>query len=225
MRITIIYDNESRDEKLKADWGFSCLIEHSGINLLFDTGTSGAILMENMKTIGVDPESIHEVFISHVHFDHAGGLSTFLNANGKVKVYAPSLMRGIRPAREVVYIEKPMWLNEHFYTTGLLENPKQESGFQTVNGMMEQSLAIKTEKGLAVVVGCSHPGVRNILNAVRPAGTPYALIGGLHGFDDFDALKDLTDVCPTHCTQHIAEIKSLFPDKFVRGGVGEVLEA
>ena len=146
MKITILYDNETRIEGLKADWGFSCLIECYGINLLFDTGTNGTLLLGNMKTLGIDPASIHEVFISHIHFDHAGGLSSFLNENGRVKVYAPSPLRGIGPAREVIYIDKPMKLNPHFYTTGLLNN-------------MEQSLAIQTERGLVVVVGCSHPGV------------------------------------------------------------------
>ncbi|UCE24222.1 MAG: MBL fold metallo-hydrolase [Candidatus Zixiibacteriota bacterium] len=224
MRLTIIYDNESRNEKLKADWGFSCLIESDGINLLFDTGTSGALLMEHMKVIGIDPQSIDEVFISHIHFDHAGGLATFLNANGNVTVYAPSPVRGIRPAREVVYINEPMWLNEHFYTTGLLGSEELSPDFQNMMGLMEQSLAIQTEKGLVVVAGCSHPGVGNILDAVKTVGTPYALIGGLHGFDDFDVLKDLSVICPTHCTQHIAEIESLYPGEFVRGGVGEILE-
>ena len=211
MKITILYDNESRIDGLKADWGFACLIQCYGINLLFDTGTNGALLLANMKALAIDPASIQEVFISHVHFDHAGGLSSFLNENGEVKVYAPSPLRGISPAREVIYIDKPMKLNQHFYTTGLLNN-------------IEQSLAIQTDKGLVVVVGCSHPGVENILKAVKPHGTPYALIGGLHGFREFEAIKTLHLVCPTHCTQHIAEIQSLYPDKYVRGGVGEIIE-
>lgn len=211
MKITIIYDNESRKDGLKADWGFSCLIECHGINLLFDTGTNGALLLENMKALGIDPTSIDEVFISHIHFDHSGGLSSFLNENGQTKIYAPSPLRGISPAREVVYIDESMELNRHFYTTGMLNN-------------MEQSLAIQTEKGLVIVVGCSHPGVENIMKAVAPYGKPYALIGGLHGFREFEVIRNLSFICPTHCTQYIAEIKSIYPDKYIRGGVGEIIE-
>jgi len=208
MKITILYDNESYIEGLRADWGFSCLVSHDGINLLFDTGADGAILLQNMRVLGIKPGSIQEVFISHVHFDHAGGLSSFLKENKQVKVYVPASLRGIRSAREVIYVDaRPTELRRDFYTTGLLDN-------------LEQSLAVRTEKGIVVIVGCAHPGVETILDAVRPLGTPYALIGGLHGFATFTVLQSLNLVCPTHCTQHIAEIRSLYPDKFVRGGVG-----
>jgi 7,8-dihydropterin-6-yl-methyl-4-(beta-D-ribofuranosyl)aminobenzene 5'-phosphate synthase len=212
MIVTIIYDNESRIEGLKADWGFSCLVEAYGRKVLFDTGANGSLLLENMKALGIDPYSIDDVFISHAHFDHSGGLSAFLNENKNVTVYAPSALRGISPAREVVYIdEPPLRLNEHYYSTGLLKD-------------IEQSLVVKTEKGLVIIVGCSHPGVDVILDAAAHLGTTYAVIGGLHGFNEFELFKELQLVCPTHCTQHISEILSMYPDKCIRGGVGIVVE-
>ncbi|MCK4656325.1 MAG: MBL fold metallo-hydrolase [candidate division Zixibacteria bacterium] len=211
MKITIIYDNETSDDALTPDWGFSCLIEAYDRRILFDTGGSGAILLKNMGVLGIDPHSIGEVFISHIHFDHTGGLSAFLDVNENVTLYAPSSLRGVFHVREIVYEDKPTQLHEYFYTTGLLED-------------MEQSLAIQTEKGLVVVVGCSHPGVGNILKAAAQFGKPYMLIGGLHGFNEFGLIKDLHSVCPTHCTQHIPEIKSLYPDMYIQGGVGTVIK-
>ena len=89
---------------------------------------------------------------------------------------------------------------------------------------VEQSLLVETAKGLAVIVGCSHPGVRAILRAASLHGVPRALIGGLHGFRDFELLDDLELVCPTHCTQHKSAIESLHPAKCVPGGVGAVIE-
>jgi glyoxylase-like metal-dependent hydrolase (beta-lactamase superfamily II) len=32
------------------------------------------LLLENLKTLGVEPEQVDEVILSHLHFDHAGGL-------------------------------------------------------------------------------------------------------------------------------------------------------
>jgi len=173
MKITIIYDNETSDKALKSDWGFSCLIEAYGRKILFDTGGSGSILLKNMDTLGIDPLSIGEVFISHIHFDHIGGLSAFLDVNDNITLYAPSTLRGVFHVKEIIYKDKPAELHEHFYTTGLLED-------------MEQSLGIETEKGLVVIVGCSHPGVGKILKVVKTFGEPYALIGGLHDFEEFN---------------------------------------
>ncbi len=211
MRITIVYDNEPRADGLEADWGFSCLVQAHGCSFLFDTGARGSLLLKNMKTLGIMPDSIDELFISHDHYDHTGGLSAFLNANDAVRVFAPSTMSGIDSAGEVIYVEKPAKMRDHFYSTGLLKN-------------IEHSLVVETDKGLVIVVGCSHPGVENILNAARKLGNPYALIGGLHGFDAFEMLEPLSLICPTHCTQYIAEIRSVYPNKYIDGGVGAVIE-
>ena len=101
MIITIIYDNESFRQGLRADWGFACLIEAYGKRILFDTGTDGTLLLENMHALDISPNSIDELFLSHAHFDHIGGMAAFLKENENLKVYAPPALRGIRPAREV----------------------------------------------------------------------------------------------------------------------------
>jgi len=211
MKVTIIYDNETCKEPLKADWGFSCLVEAYGRTILFDTGAKGSLLLDNMKALRIDPHGVDEVFISHDHWDHVGGLSAFLKENSNVTIYAPSTVRGIDHAHKVVRIDAPVKLHEHFYSTGLLDD-------------VEQCLIVETEKGLVIIVGCSHPGVDVILDAAAQLGMPYAVIGGLHGFSEFELIGKLQLVCPTHCTQHIPEIQSRYPNKYVQGGGGKVIE-
>ena len=114
-------------------------------------------------------------------------------------------------AGEIVEIKEAKQLSGNIFSTGELKN-------------IEQSLVVRTEKGLVVVVGCSHSGVENILNTASQFGKVYALIGGLHGFKEFAVLEDINLVCPTHCTQHSSEIKSLYPEKFIEGGAGKIIE-
>ena len=210
MKITIIYDNKVAKEGLKSDWGFSCLIETYDKKILFDTGAKGSILLGNMKKLGIDPLKIEEVFISHAHYDHTGGLSDFLKIN-PVKVYIPISCKEPSEAKEVIKVKEPFEISENIFSTGELNN-------------IEQSLVIKTKQNLVIIAGCSHPGVKNILMAASKFGDPTVLIGGLHGFKNFDLIKNLELICPTHCTQYISKIKFLYPEKYIKGGAGKIIE-
>lgn len=211
MRITIIYDNTAFRSGLKPDWGFSALVETQNYNILFDTGSDGSILLGNMKELSIDPSTIDEVFISHSDFDHVGGLSSFLNENNNVTVYVPVSLRGVRSARKIIHVDEAMRLHEDIFSTGELDH-------------IEQSLVVNTDKGLVLIVGCSHPKMNHILDAASQFGKIHAIIGGLHGFNEFDLFKDLDLICPTHCTQHIKKIQSLYPEKYIEGGAGKIIE-
>jgi 7,8-dihydropterin-6-yl-methyl-4-(beta-D-ribofuranosyl)aminobenzene 5'-phosphate synthase len=65
--------------------------------------------------------------------------------------------------------------------------------------------------------------MEHILQIASQFGRVYGIIGGLHGTRP-ESLKDLDLICPTHCTQHKAEIKSFYPGKYIEGGAGRVIE-
>jgi len=211
MQITILYDNDVYKEDLQADWGFSCLVEIENTpKILFDTGTNGSMLLSNMEKLNIDPTSIDEVFLSHAHFDHVGGLSAFLNVKSDVTIYVPPSLRGIRGVKEVVSVSEPLKIHENVFSTGEIDH-------------IEQSMAIKIDEGIVIIAGCSHPRMAHIFKAASQFGNIHAIVGGLHGFSEYDLFKDLELICPTHCTQHKAEIKSLYPEKYTDGGAGKII--
>jgi len=211
MKVTIVYDNCLEKRGLRTGWGFSSLIEVGNAPpLLFDTGADGATLLYNMKQLDIEPKQIGTIVISHAHGDHTGGLSDILEINKHAEIYVPASTVARLPERKVIMVSQPIQISEAVFSTGELEG-------------IEQSLAIKTSKGILVVAGCSHPGVGTILDAASRYGKVYGIIGGLHGFRDFSRLEGLSMICPCHCTQHKSELKRLFPEQYVACGAGHEL--
>ena len=88
--LTVIYDNVSYDPRLVTSWGFAALVETSAGAVLFDTGGDGQILLGNMARLGIDPQRIDAVVLSHAHGDHIGGLDALLAAGAAPRIYVPS---------------------------------------------------------------------------------------------------------------------------------------
>ncbi len=87
------------DENNNIPQDTNCLLVQTGTqNVLIDTGYGSKIppkqraifaiepgepLVENLRTLGVAPEQIDVVILTHLHFDHAGG-ATRLDENGQL---------------------------------------------------------------------------------------------------------------------------------------------
>ena len=230
--ITILYDNTVCKEGTKSHWGFSCLIEGTEKTILFDTGWEGQILIENIDSLRVDLDSLELIVISHNHPDHTGGLDSVLGRKSDVPVYFGASYpasfgqnisnKGATPVR----VDEPIKICENVFSSGELHG--------AVN---EQSLILDTEKGLVVIVGCSHPGIINILKKVKELHNKniYMVLGGFHLLNTADSgvnqiieeFKELgVEKCgATHCTgeRQIALFKEAYGDNFVPMGVGRVI--
>jgi 7,8-dihydropterin-6-yl-methyl-4-(beta-D-ribofuranosyl)aminobenzene 5'-phosphate synthase len=95
MRVTCVVDDRGRpDSGLESEHGASFLIEAEGQMVLFDTGQSGSVLLNNLAALGYRPDVIEAVVLSHAHYDHTGGLSSLLSRVPGIPVYAhPDLFR------------------------------------------------------------------------------------------------------------------------------------
>ncbi len=205
--VQIVFDNYPFDKLLKTSWGFACVVTGLEKTILFDTGGDGRILLANMRACGIDPKQIDAVVLSHIHYDHTGGLGGFLEANARVTVYLPKMfpegfkreVRGAGPT--VVETDEACQVCKGAWTTGVLDG-----------GIPEQGLYLKGRHGLVVITGCAHPGIVEIVKAAKThADTrPDTVMGGFHmgGAPErevrsvIESLKKLgvVHVAPCHCS-------------------------
>jgi 7,8-dihydropterin-6-yl-methyl-4-(beta-D-ribofuranosyl)aminobenzene 5'-phosphate synthase len=77
IRITTLSENTASHGDFFGEWGLSVLVETEEITVLLDTGKSYSMTY-NADTLGIDPNRIERVVLSHGHFDHTGGLRHLL---------------------------------------------------------------------------------------------------------------------------------------------------
>lgn len=102
----IMVDDAGYDTEFYGQFGLSLLMEaevgSESIKILVDTGLSSEPLLHNMKLLDIDPSDIDQVFLTHCHYDHTGGLggvSEVLNKGTKVFAH-PEVFRGCYVLRQ-----------------------------------------------------------------------------------------------------------------------------
>ena len=231
LTITVVHDNYPYADSLKAAWGFSAVVTGAERTILFDTGSDGRILLENMARLHIEPAGVDIVVLSHKHGDHTGGLTDFLKANAHVDVYLPKSF----PARvkdivreygaTVVDVAGPRAICANVSTTGVMGRR-----------IREQALILRTQRGLIVLSGCAHPGIARMVEKARDQYREDFLlvIGGFHlewatagrvgkviaGFKKYNVQY----VAPTHCSGERARhlFRQQYGQDYIEVGVGKV---
>ncbi len=86
--LSILCDNTaSMREGIRAEHGFSVLLERGGQRILFDTGQSD-VYWHNAEVMGIDLRTVGVVLLSHGHYDHTGGLLRLVRSHRPVNVVA-----------------------------------------------------------------------------------------------------------------------------------------
>ena len=86
MIISTLVDNKSYNSELGSQHGLSLYVETKKHRLLIDMGAN-ELFLDNAIKMGIDLSEVDLAIISHGHYDHGGGLSSFLSINDKAKVY------------------------------------------------------------------------------------------------------------------------------------------
>jgi len=227
MTVRILAEESRRWRMRFRGWGLSLLV---GEDLLFDTYCDGRRLARSFGRFGITPRQIRTVVISHDHWDHTGGLAWLLCQNPAVTVYvgrgfSRETKHGAAGAgAEVVEVADPIQLTEGVWSTG--EMPFSYKGAD----MVEQALVLERGEGVAVLTGCSHPGIEEVLRRAvsLPHGLPLrAVIGGFHLMNHTAAdaaavagslqqTYDLDLIAPCHCTgpQGCSRFRKVFRERY-----------
>ena len=233
IRFTILYDNVPYKEGLRTDWGFSCLVEGLDKTILFDAGRYDDIFLSNLSKLNVDLKRIDELFLSHDHPDHIGGVMKVLKARPDINIsLVESFPWGFKKAvgkrgGHVSETDHPCTISRNCLSTGEMTSAVKN----------EHALIIPTDQGSIILTGCAHPGVVDIVEQTKTITQQDILLvaGGFHLLMDdassirkkAERLKQLgvRNVAPSHCSggEAIGILAEIFGDRFLKSGAGRII--
>ncbi len=229
LTLTVVYNNVPFNQDLKTAWGKAVFIKGMEKSILFDTGGDGSILLFNMKKLKIDPTEIDIVFLSHIHYDHVGGLDAFLRENNEALICLPSSFpdnfknKVKNKSVKLSSIKEAEEICENVWSTGELGT-----------SIKEQSLVLNTPKGLVVITGCAHPGIVEIVKFVKNyfKKNIYMVLGGFHliSLSESEIIEIINElkklrvkkIAPSHCSgeKAIELFKEAWGEGFVESGCG-----
>lgn len=196
-------DTDAAADELKNAHGLSLYLETATHRILFDMGP-GDEFAHNARALGIDLGLVNLAAISHGHYDHGRGLTTFLALNTQAPVYTTARAFenhyseagwiGLDPeledhpqhriAREVEEIAPGITLysNIEHYDLPSPANDCLRDDAGLDHFAHEQSLLVEEDGTLVLIGGCAHRGIINILEAAKEIAGRYpdVVISGFH---------------------------------------------
>lgn len=230
MKITVLCENTTERSDILSEHGLSLYIETKNKKILFDMGQSD-VFAKNADTMGTDLSDVDFAVLSHGHYDHGGGIETFLSLNEKADIYVNENAFGEHYNADGKYIGIKKKLKEipRVVTVGdeysLCEGvtlfscndrerryPTEAYGLSVRKNhenivedfLHEQYLLIEEDGKTVLISGCSHKGILSIVDWFRPD----FLVGGFHFMklgvagDDADKLRKYAEILLSYPTSY-----------------------
>lgn len=196
MNVKVLVENTSLSPAYRCEHGLSLYIETRNHKVLFDMG-QGNLFLENAERMGVDIEAVDIAILSHGHYDHGGGIETFLKRNARAILYAHAdvfqphcarredgriddigldstiaLNPRIQAPRRVLRIDDELCIFSGVVPHRLFPPANRALLMKTPNYepddfRHEQNLIITEDGEDVLFTGCAHNGIVNIIEAAR----------------------------------------------------------
>jgi 7,8-dihydropterin-6-yl-methyl-4-(beta-D-ribofuranosyl)aminobenzene 5'-phosphate synthase len=162
MQLTVLVDNTTNRQNLKAEAGLSFYIEDRETKILFDTGES-SLFLENAKFLDINVFDVNYIVLSHGHHDHSWGLNYLLqnDKNSSLRCSMPVLLAhplafnhrikenkdlGLNMSEEDLgefsILSKstvPVWLTDRLVFLGEIERKFTYEGTHTIGQMITKN--------------------------------------------------------------------------------------
>ncbi len=241
MKITVLFDEETLEPNLETGFGLSLLINDT---VIFDTGSNGDSLINNLKLLHIHTDRINTIVLSHEHWDNIYGIFTLLSVIKNPNVFicpgfSRELKKDLKKAGAKIHTPSTMTkITRNIYTTGEITG--------TYNGTVtpEQSLIItRTPDRATLICSCSHYNLETsfkeiqnrIATHLNQSVTLDSIIGGLHLQNKTDEIiqqfghnlrgAGITQIAPLHCSGSIGKkyLNTLFSSGYHDLKVGKTI--
>lgn len=193
MKITALIENTTSKQDIKPQHGLSLYIETQKHKILIDTGSDDTFL-SNAQKLGIDISAVDIMIITHGHYDHGGGLKTFMLANKTAKVYVQAtafdrhytkilglfkinvgINNTLMTNSQIVLVDGDMHIDDEIrlitYPTGNKLLPKFNKSLfvkkdnRYIRDVFDHEQSVIIADNKTVLIGgCAHRGIVNIIN-------------------------------------------------------------
>lgn len=204
MKIAILSDNNTKiDKYFLAEPALSFYIQEENKAVLFDCGYSN-VFINNANKLNINLNDVDDIVFSHAHNDHTGGFYYLIqqyqtlidlgflykkkNIIAHQDIFSPKIEKDIgnvgfllkKEGLEELFnfnlSKTPIWPTSKLCFIGEIENNNS-------NCPEESSLVYISNDGLIIITGCSHSGVKNIIEQAKKVTHVQkvkSIIGGFH---------------------------------------------
>lgn len=210
IKIIALVENTTDKVEYVNKHGLCLYIETSKHKILFDLGPDDTFV-KNAEKMNVDLKEIDVAVLSHGHVDHGGGLNAFLKINERAKIYARSsafdkhfikvfgipfsvsIDENVLKSDRVILTDEKTIIDDEltlfsFVPTVTPLSKSNNALYAMKKGKIarddfshEQNLLIIDGGKTALISGCSHNGIANIIRQATIIRSAVSVaIGGFH---------------------------------------------